>query len=167
MPAFRIKKDVLPGRYTETWFEADKTGVYHLFCAEFCGTDHAHMGGRVVVMEPRAFEAWLQTQNGNLSLAADGAKLFRQFGCSGCHEPGGTVRAPQLEGLYGRPVPLEGGGTVIADERYIRDSILTPRAQVVAGYAPVMPSFAGQIGEDDLVRLIAYIKSLANAPPPR
>ena len=160
IPALRIKQDVVPGRYETMWFRADKVGRYHLFCAEYCGTDHAHMGGWITVMEPRDFGRWLQAQGGEETLAAEGKELFRRYGCSGCHEAGGTVRAPRLEGVFGSPVPLSDGSVVIADERYVRDSILDPKAQVAAGYAPVMPTFAGQIGEDDLAKLVAYVESI-------
>jgi cytochrome c oxidase subunit 2 len=160
IPALRIKQDVVPGRYETMWFRADKVGRYHLFCAEYCGTDHAHMGGWITVMSPRDFGRWLQNQGGQETLAAQGKDLFRRYGCSGCHEAGGTVRAPRLEGVFGSPVPLSDGSVVIADERYVRDSILDPKAQVAAGYAPVMPTFAGQIGEDDLAKLVAYVESI-------
>jgi cytochrome c oxidase subunit 2 len=163
MPAFRIKRDVVPGRYENLSFEAERTGVFHLFCAEFCGTDHSRMGGRIIVLTKTDYESWLTQQPVTDSLANEGASLFRQFGCSGCHSPGSAVRAPPLEGLYGRPVPLQGGEVVIADDKYIRDSILLPRSQIVAGYDPVMPSFSGIVTEEDLVRLIAYIKSLAGS----
>ena len=160
IPALRIKQDVVPGRYETMWFRADKVGRYHLFCAEYCGTDHAHMGGWITVMEPRDFGRWLQAQGGQETLAAQGKDLFRRYGCSGCHEAGGMVRAPRLEGVFGSPVPLSDGSVVIADERYVRDSILDPKAQVAAGYAPVMPTFAGQVGEDDLAKLVAYVESI-------
>ena len=160
IPALRIKHDVVPGRYETMWFRADNPGRYHIFCAEYCGTDHAHMGGWLTVMEPRDFGRWLREQGGQQTLAAQGQSLFRSFGCSGCHEPGGTVRAPPLEGLFGGPVPLADGRVVVADERYIRDSILDPKAEVAAGYQPVMPTFAGQVGEDDLAKLVAYIESI-------
>ena len=160
IPALRIKQDVVPGRYETMWFRADKVGRYHLFCAEYCGTDHAHMGGWITVMSPRDFGRWLQNQGGQETLAAQGKDLFRRYGCSGCHEAGGTVRAPRLEGVFGSPVPLSDGSVVIADERYVRDSILDPKAQVAAGYAPVMPTFAGQIGENDLAKLVAYVESI-------
>ena len=164
IPALRIKQDVVPGRYETMWFRADKVGRYHLFCAEYCGTDHAHMGGWITVMEPRDFGRWLQAEGGQETLAAQGKDLFRRYGCSGCHEAGGTVRAPRLEGVFGSPVPLSDGSVVIADERYVRDSILDPKAQVAAGYAPVMPTFAGQIGEDDLAKLVAYVESIGPEP---
>ncbi len=166
IPAFRIKHDVVPGRYETLWFEAVKTGTFGLLCAEYCGTLHSGMLGRVVAMEPRDFAAWLDAQPGSDGLAQEGAALFRSLGCSGCHGPGGTVRAPPLQGLYGHPVPLADGRVVTADERYIRDSILLPKAEVAAGYPDIMPSFAGQIREEDLVRIVAYIKSLASDAPP-
>lgn len=160
IPALRIKQDVVPGRYETMWFRADKPGRYHLFCAEYCGTDHAHMGGWLTVLNAREYADWLRQQGGQQTLARQGQNLFRRYGCSGCHEPGGTVRAPELEGVYGSPVPLSDGSVVTADERYIRDSILDPKAQVAAGYAPVMPTFAGQLSEDDLAKLVAYIQSI-------
>jgi len=165
VPALRIKQDVVPGRYETMWFRADRPGRYHLFCAEYCGTDHAHMGGWVTVMNPREYADWLRQQGGQETLAMQGQALFRRYGCSGCHEPGGTVRAPQLEGVFGSPVPLSDGSVVIANDRYVRDSILNPKAQVAAGYAPVMPTFAGQIGEDDLAKLVAYIESIGPSKP--
>jgi cytochrome c oxidase subunit II len=163
VPALRIKQDVVPGRYETMWFRADRPGRYHLFCAEYCGTDHAHMGGWLTVMDARAYGDWLKAQGGQMTLAAQGEQLFRRYGCSGCHEPGGTVRAPRLEGVFGGPVPLQDGSVVIADEKYVRDSILDPKAQVAAGYQPVMPTFAGQISEDDLTKLLAYIESIGPA----
>jgi cytochrome c oxidase subunit 2 len=162
IPAFRLKHDVVPGRYQDLWFEPSRTGVFQLLCSEFCGTDHSRMTGRVVVLEGAEFERWLGRQDVTGTLATEGAKLFRELGCSGCHGNGSAVRAPPLEGLYGKPVPLQDGTFAVADEGYLRDSILLPRSQVVAGYEPVMPSFAGRVGEDDLIRLVAYIKSLAD-----
>jgi len=164
VPAFRVKHDVVPGRYQDLWFEAEKVGVFQLLCAEFCGTDHSRMSGRIVVLEPAEYEAWLARQDVGGTLAAEGAALFRELGCSGCHFGTSAVRAPPRAGLYGKPVPLAGGGMTIADERYIRDCILNPHAQVPAGYEPLMPSFAGRVSEDELIRLVAYIKSLAAEP---
>ncbi len=166
IPAFRIKHDVLPGRYEQLWFNAQTPGSYHLFCTQFCGTDHAAMIGEVVAMTPPDYERWLEQNAGDDTLASAGRELFTRYGCSGCHQAGhigggGTVRAPSLNGVYGSPVPLSDGTTVFADDKYIRDSILMPASQVVASYPPIMPSFAGQIGEEDLVKLIAFIKSLA------
>ena len=163
VPAFRLKQDVLPGRYTDMWFTATRSGRFHLFCAEYCGTDHATMGGDIVVMEPAEFARWLEAHRGPDDMASRGAALFRQLGCSGCHGANASVHAPDLAGLFGRPVPLADGTTVIADERYVRDSILLPRSQVAAGYAPIMPSFAGQVSEDEILDLVAYIQSLAPA----
>ncbi len=161
MPAFRIKKDVLPGRYTETWFEADKTGVYHLFCAEFCGTDHARMLGRIVIMTPEDYARWLTAQPEGDDLAHEGAALFVSRGCSGCHAPSSQVHAPDLTGIYGRSVQLADGRTVTADEAYVRDSILQPRRDIVVGYDPIMPSFAGLLSDGEIQSLVAYIRSLA------
>jgi cytochrome c oxidase subunit 2 len=162
IPAFRIKQDVVPGRYSSLWFQPTKPGRYHLFCAEYCGTKHSGMIGSVVVMGQTEFQQWLEEggmgQEESMSIA--GERLFRRLGCSGCHGANATVRAPALEGVYGHPVPLEGGAFVTADERYIRDSILLPQSQVVAGYKPVMPTFQGHISEDELLKVITYIKAL-------
>jgi cytochrome c oxidase subunit II len=168
IPAFRIKMDAVPGRYTSTWFEASKTGTFHLFCAEYCGTAHAGMGGRVVVMKPSEYEQWLRTGAPEESLVAAGGRLFQRLGCSGCHSPNSVVRAPLLDGIYGKPVPLQSGQVVLADESYIRDSILLPQKDVVAGYAPVMPPFQGRISEEELMQIIAYIRFLGEeGPEPR
>lgn len=161
VPAFRVKRDVLPGQYETMWFRPDRIGTYHLFCSQFCGTAHSNMIGDVVVMSAQDYAGWLTISGGGKTLASQGKGLFIRYGCAGCHLGGGTVRAPSLVGLYGSPVPLSDGSTVIADDRYIRDSIMQPKQQVVASYEPVMPSFANVIGEDDLVRLVAYIHSLA------
>jgi cytochrome c oxidase subunit 2 len=162
IPAFRIKRDAVPGAYEPVWFKATATGRYRIECSEFCGDQHAAMQGQVVVMAPADYARWLADQGTAGSLARQGEQLYRSYGCSGCHDPGGTVHAPSLTGLYGRPVHLQDGSTTIADQRYIRDSILLPNHQVVAGYPAIMPSFTGQIGEDDLLKLIAYIQSLSD-----
>lgn len=158
---FRIKMDVVPGRYTTTWFEATRPGEYRLACAEYCGTEHAKMVGRVVVMKPEDYGAWLQGAPAGISLAAAGEKLFQQQGCAGCHLPAGTGPGPSLVGLFGTRVKLATGETVTADEAYIRESISSPQAKLVAGYPPIMPPFKGVVSEDQLVQLMAYIKSLA------
>ena len=158
VPAFRIKQDAVPGRYTTISFTPTREGEYWLHCAEYCGTDHARMGGRVVVMAPAAFATWLERGNSNASLAALGFELFRRKGCSGCHAAGSTVHAPDLAGVYGRVVHLQDGRTLVADEGYLRDSILLPKKDVVAGYAPIMPSFQGQLDEGELAALITYLK---------
>jgi cytochrome c oxidase subunit II len=167
IPALRIKQDVVPGRYTTLWFTADRPGEWKLECAEFCGTNHSVMGGRFVTMSQEAYADWLRTADVD-ALAAAGAALFRARGCSGCHGPAATVHAPPLEGLYGAPVPLADGTIVTADEQYVRDSILLPQKQIAAGYPRIMPTFANQLGEEDVLKLVAYVKSLADeAPEPR
>jgi cytochrome c oxidase subunit 2 len=163
VPAFRIKQDVLPGRYTITWFHATKPGTYHLFCAEYCGTQHSGMIGDVVVMEPASYEAWLSGGKASGSLAASGQDIFQQLGCTTCHRSDIQGRGPNLVGLFGRQVQLEDGRSVLADENYIRESILDPTAKVVSGFKPVMPAFQGLVSEEQLSALVAYMKSL-NAP---
>jgi cytochrome c oxidase subunit II len=163
LPAFRVKQDVLPGRYTTVWFEATKAGVFQLFCAEYCGTQHSGMIGRVVVLEPAEFERWLSGGATGMSMIEQGASLFKRFGCETCHGAGGTDRGPSLAGLFGTTVTLQGGNPVTADENYIRESILDPRAKIVAGYQPIMPTFKGLVSEEGLLQLIAYIKSLNTA----
>jgi cytochrome c oxidase subunit 2 len=165
MPAFRIKEDVLPGRYTTQWFTATKAGTYSIFCAQYCGTNHALMIGQVIVMTPTDFAAWLKTGRETVSVAKRGEQLFHSFGCSGCHAAQAAVRAPLLEGIYGSQVPLADGRIVHADERYLRDCILIPNTQIVAGFDPVMPSFQGRISEDDLFAIITYIKSIGSSSP--
>ena len=162
VPAFRTKQDAVPGRYTTTWFTPTKAGKYHLFCAEYCGTNHSRMGGWVYVMEPRDYEAWLSGGTSGGSLAENGQKLFDELACGNCHKPDGSGRCPSLTGLFGKTVQLAGGGTVKADEGYIRESILQPQAKIVAGYPPIMPTYEGQLNEEELLQLIAYIKSLAS-----
>jgi cytochrome c oxidase subunit 2 len=162
IPAFRIKNDVLPNRYSTAWFEATQTGEYHLFCAEYCGNQHSGMVGKVIVMEPADYEQWLGGGPEGESLSVAGERLFQRLGCANCHSPEarGRTRGPLLVGLFGKPVPLQDGRIVTADETYLRESILNPRAKVVAGYAPEMPTFQGQVTEENLLELIAYIKSL-------
>lgn len=165
IPAFRVKQDVVPGRYVTQWFRPIKTGVYHLFCAEYCGADHSLMGGQIIVMDPADYQAWLSEGRPLNSLVAAGEQLFRTLGCSGCHMGSSIVHAPRLEGLFGKPVPLTGGKIVVADAQYIRDCILL-QSQIPAGYQPVMPRFAGHLSEQELLQLIAYIKSLGEKTPP-
>lgn len=161
VPAFRLKQDLVPGRYTGLWFTATQLGVFHLFCAEYCGAEHSQMLGRIVVMQPGDYARWLGSGSEQPSLAQYGFARFRQLGCSGCHAATSTVHAPALEGLLGRAVHLQDGRTIMADEAYVRDSILLPRKDVVAGFEPVMPSFAGQVSEEDIQALIAYLRSTA------
>lgn len=166
LPAFRVKQDVVPGRYSTEWIRPTRAGSYHIFCAEYCGTEHSLMGGSVIVMTPADYQAWLASSRPGDSLAASGERLFRQMGCSGCHMGTSIVHAPRMEGLFGKPVPLADGRIVTADERYIRDCILLQNEKA-AGYPPVMPVFKGHITEEELLQIIAYIKSLANAEPPK
>lgn len=202
VPAFRVKGDVIPGRYTTLWFQATKLGTYHLFCAEYCGTQHSGMVGRVIVMEPVQYQAWLSgnltQQAGTLtpspivtgeapttgatqestsptgvttgmapgtgapegSLASAGEKLFRDLGCITCHRLGTQGRGPNLVGIFGKSVTLQNGETVMADENYLRESILRPQAKIVAGFQPIMPPYEGRLSEEELIQLIAYLKSL-------
>jgi cytochrome c oxidase subunit 2 len=161
-PAFRVKMDVLPSRYRTMWFEATKTGRFHIFCAEYCGTLHSGMIGWVEVMEPTEYQKWL-AGGAEGSLASQGEQLFAKYACNTCHMDTATGRGPVLAGLYGKTQPLASGQTVVVDDNYIRESILNPTAKVAAGYAPIMPTFQGQVSEDDLIRLLAYVKTI---PPP-
>jgi cytochrome c oxidase subunit 2 len=164
VPAFRVKQDVLPGRYTTMWFKATRPGTYHLFCAQYCGTMHSGMIGQVVVMEPSDYQAWMSGGAVTGSLAQTGQTLFQQLGCSTCHRFDVQGRGPNLIGVFGKPVQLEDGRTVVADENYVRESILNPAAKVVSGFKPVMPPFQGQVSEEQLTALVAYVKSLYQAP---
>lgn len=167
VPAFRIHMDVLPGRYTTAWFQATKTGTYHLFCSQFCGTNHAGMIGSIIVMDPADYQAWLN-DHAEGSMALEGQKIFRKHHCITCHSADAQARAPVLEGLYHRQVPLQNGRTVLADETYLRESILDPSAKIVAGYENIMPTFRGQVTEDEILQLIAFIKALRpGGTPPR
>ncbi|MBV9504123.1 MAG: cytochrome c oxidase subunit II [Acidobacteriia bacterium] len=163
VPDFRTKQDVVPGRYTTTWFEATKPGKYHLFCAEYCGTKHSGMIGWVYAMEPQDYAEWL-AGGPTGSMADAGARLFDDLACGNCHKTDTNGRCPNLVGVFGSTVRLAGGGTVRADEAYIRESILDPDAKVVEGYQPLMPTFQGQITEEGVVQLIEYIKSLSPKP---
>jgi cytochrome c oxidase subunit 2 len=164
VPGFRVKADVLPGRYTNIWFEPTTPGRYHLFCAEYCGTRHSGMIGEVVVMEPDEFQEWLSGGEAEGSLASEGAKLFADLACNTCHRPEVQGRGAVLNGLFGRTVALEGGGTVVADEAYIRESIVDPSAKITAGFQPIMPTYQGVVSEDGLLQLIEYVKSLGTGP---
>jgi len=160
VPAFRVKQDVLPGRYTHVWFEPTRPGRYHLFCAEYCGTKHSRMIGSVIVMEPDEFQAWLGGGQAGVSPAAAGQKLFNELGCASCHSKESGSRGPALDGLYGSTVLLERGETAVADEEYIRESIVDPMARVVRGYSPLMPTFKGLVAEEGLFQIMEYIKTL-------
>jgi cytochrome c oxidase subunit 2 len=159
-PSFRTKMDAIPGRYTQLWFTATKPGTYHIFCAEYCGTRHSMMIGRVVVMPQQDFQAWIGGGGTEGTLAQAGEKLFTDLACVTCHSAGSGQRGPMLNGVFGSTVQLASGGTVTADVGYIRESILNPQAKVVAGYPPIMPTFQGQVSEEQLLALTEYIRSL-------
>lgn len=162
VPAFRVKADVVPGRTTSLWFTPTKPGRYHLFCTEFCGTEHSRMIGSVVVQEPADFQAWLADAPAAKASAGSGETLFAQHACDSCHrrEPGG--RGPVLHGILGTQVALADGSSVLVDEAYIRESILNPTAKIVQGYEPLMPAFQGQVSDEALRELVGYVKSLSN-----
>lgn len=164
IPAFRVKADVVPGRYNVLWFTATVPGRYHLFCAEYCGTKHSGMIGWIVVMEPSDFQAWLGGGNASDTPAAAGAKLFQDLACISCHRDDAQAQAPQLAGVFGSQVTLQDGRRVTADEAYIRESIVNPQAKIVAGFQPIMPTFQGLVSEEQLLQLIAYVRSLNAAP---
>jgi cytochrome c oxidase subunit II len=164
VPAFRVKRDVVPGTLEILWFKPIKTGVFRLECTQYCGLQHATMLGEIVVMTGADYAQWLTEQGVHKSLARQGEEVFIARGCSGCHDRNSTVHAPSLAGLYGTVVHLQDGSVRMADEAYIRECIVNPRSFTVAGYPPVMPDYSGQLGEDDLLKLVAYIKSLGRAP---
>jgi cytochrome c oxidase subunit 2 len=159
-PAFRTKADAIPGRYSSVWFQATKVGEYHLFCAEYCGTKHSGMVGRVVVMEPTDYQAWLSGTVGGGSMTARGEQLFSDLACNTCHLSDGRGRGPSLVNRFGASEELASGGTVQVNEAYIRESILMPQTKIVAGYQPLMPTFQGLISEENVMALVEYVKSL-------
>jgi cytochrome c oxidase subunit II len=160
IPAFRVKKDVVPGQYSTIWFQANQTGKFHFFCGQYCGAFHSQMTGWVYVMSPTDYERWLSGSVRSATMAQSGAVLYQQFGCITCH---GTGKGPPFAGLYGSTVRLADGTTVVADDNYLRESILAPSAKIVAGYSPIMPTFQGQMSEEQLLELLAYIQSLGPA----
>jgi len=159
-PAFRVKADAIPGRYSSVWFQATTVGEYHLFCAEYCGTNHSGMVGKVVVMEPQDYQAWLSGTVGGGTLAARGERLFSELACNTCHLSDGRGRGPSLQNKFGASEQLASGGTVAVDAAYLRESILSPQAKLVAGYQPLMPTFQGLVSEENVMALIEYVKSL-------
>ena len=161
VPAFRVKQDVLPNRYVYSWFTPTKPGTYHLFCSQYCGTNHSAMIGEVVVMQPEDYAEWLASGKAEGSLASQGEKLFQEFSCTTCHRPDSGARGPNLQGLYGRPVRLTDNRVVVADDNYIRESILSPNAKVVAGFQPIMPTFQGVVSEEGLIQITEYIKHMS------
>ena len=160
VPAFRVKNDVLPGRYTTLWFEATKPGAYRLFCSQYCGTQHSGMIGHIIALEPAEFQSWLSGGATVVSMATAGENLFQKLGCISCHAANDSGRGPSLVGLLGKAVHLQSGASVTADEDYIRESILEPQEKIVAGYPSIMPTFKGLISEDGIMQIIAYLKSL-------
>jgi cytochrome c oxidase subunit 2 len=172
IPAFRIKADVIPGRYTTLWFKPTKPGAYHIFCAEYCGTEHSKMGGTIYVLERPEYDAWLATGQVGPTMQASGEQLFAQLACNTCHRVGEAAaaglpaRAPSLEGLFGTPVTLTSGRSVVVDEGYVRESILNPKAKIVQGWQPIMPTYQGQVSEEQLNELVVYIKNLGSEAPP-
>jgi cytochrome c oxidase subunit 2 len=166
IPAFRVKADVVPGRYNVLWFTASEAGTYHLFCSQYCGTKHSGMIGSVIAMEPTDFQTWLGGGNPSQTPAAAGEKLFTDLACITCHRDDAQARAPQLKGLFGHTVQLQGGATAVVDEAYIRESIVTPQAKIVNGFPPIMPTFQGLVTEEQLMQLIAYVRSLGAITPP-
>jgi cytochrome c oxidase subunit 2 len=165
LPAFRLKQDAVPGRVTHLWFTATRLGEFRLFCSEFCGSEHAGMVGKVTVMSPAEYARWLDAGPVEPGTVQQGFALYRSSGCSGCHDAGSTVHAPMLQGLYGRRVQLQDGRSVTVDESYLRDSIVLPDRDVVAGFAPIMPSYAGQLDETQLQQLVAYLRAGAPSNP--
>lgn len=160
VPAFRVKRDAVPGRYSTAWFEATKVGTYDIFCAEYCGAEHSLMIGKITVMEPADYEAWLADKLPTQTLASSGEELFQSKSCNTCHRADSDARAPILHGVYGKEVALLGGEVVTADDNYIRESIMNPTKKVVAGYQPIMPTYKGQLTEEELLELMSYIESL-------
>ncbi len=161
IPDFRVKADVIPGRYNTMWFTASKPGKYHIFCTQYCGTKHSAMIGTVTAMDPSDYQAWLSGGAAGGTMAENGAKLFADLSCNTCHLENGQGRGPVLKGLYGKQILISGGQTVTMDDAYIRESVLQPQAKVVSGFQPIMPTFQGLVTEEQLLQLIAYIKSLS------
>jgi cytochrome c oxidase subunit 2 len=166
VPAFRIKHDAVPGSYSRFWFRATEPGTYHLFCAQYCGMNHSLMIGEIIALKPADYAKWEADGRPAVDLAESGSTLFHQVGCSGCHAPNATIHAPLLEGLYGKPVALQDGQVVTVDRQYLRDSILLPNKQIAAGFAPVMPTYQGQLSEEQVNELVAYLMSLRDKTTP-
>jgi len=160
IPAFRVKREAIPGRYTTVWFEATKTGTYHLFCTQYCGTAHSAMIGEVVVQTPEDYKAWLASSTSGISLAQNGERLFSSLSCGACHNGQPDARGPNLANVYGSRLTLTTGQPVLVDEAYLRQAILNPSAHITQGFAPIMPTYQGQISEEGLISLVEYIKGL-------
>ena len=160
IPDFRIKREVIPGRYSTVWFEATAPGTYHIFCTQYCGTNHSQMIGEVTVLSPDDYKKWTEESTSGMSLAQNGERLFASMGCNACHSGGAAARGPNLAGVYGSQLQLASGSTVQVNEAYLRDAILNPSQHVTAGYAPIMPTYQGQISEDGLIDIVEYLKQL-------
>ena len=160
IPDFRVKREVIPGRYTTVWFRATQTGTYHIFCTQYCGTQHSGMIGEVTVLTPDDYKKWLQESTSGMSLAQNGERLFASMGCNACHSGNAAARGPNLAGVYGSKLTLSGGGQVLVNDAYLRDAILNPSQHVTSGFAPIMPTYQGQISEDGLIDLVEYIKNM-------
>jgi cytochrome c oxidase subunit II len=160
IPDFRVKREVIPGRYSTVWFEATTPGTYHIFCTQYCGTNHSAMIGEVTVLSPADYEKWTQESTSGMSLAQNGERLFASMGCNACHSGNAAARGPNLSGVYGSKLQLTSGQEVLVNEAYLRDAILNPSQHITAGYAPIMPTYQGQISEDGLIDLVEYVKTL-------
>jgi cytochrome c oxidase subunit 2 len=160
IPAFRVKREAIPGRYTSVWFEATTPGTYHLFCTQYCGTNHSAMIGDIVVLTPDGYKQWLAESTSGMSLAQNGERLFASLSCNACHNAKPDARGPNLANVYGAKLPLTSGGTVLADDAYLRESILNPSQHITQGYAPIMPTYQGQVSEEGVIALVEYIKNL-------
>ena len=162
LPDFRVKREVIPGRYSTVWFEATTPGTYHLFCTQYCGTKHSGMIGEITVLSPEDYNKWTQESTSGTSLAQNGERLFASMGCNSCHSGNAAARGPNLAGVYGSRLKLTNGSEVSVNEAYLRDAILNPSQHITAGYAPIMPTYQGQVSEDGLIDLVEYIKGLQN-----
>src|ERR1700760_1611828 len=160
IPAFRVKREAIPGRYTSVWFEATTPGTYHLFCTQYCGTNHSVMIGEITAMSPTDYKKWTQESTSGMSPAQNGERLFASMGCNACHSGTAAARGPSLAGVYGSKLQLTNGSQVLVNDAYLRDAILNPSQHITAGYAPIMPTYQGQISEDGLIDLVEYIKSM-------
>src|SRR3982750_109467 len=160
IPDFRIKREVIPGRYSTVWFEATTPGTYHIFCTQYCGTKHSGMIGEVTVMTPEDYKKWTESSTSGMSLAQNGERLFASMGCNACHSGNAAARGPSLAGVYGAKLHMPDGSQGLVDDAYLRDAILNPSQHITAGYAPIMPTYQGQISEEGLIDLVEYIKTL-------
>jgi cytochrome c oxidase subunit 2 len=160
IPDFRIKREVIPGRYSTVWFEATTPGTYHLFCTQYCGTNHSVMIGEITVLSPDDYKKWTEESTSGMSLAQNGERLFASMGCNACHSGSAAARGPNLAGVFGSKLALTNGSEVLVNEAYLRDAILNPSQHITAGYAPIMPTYQGQLSEDGLIDLVEYLKTL-------